>query len=178
MSYDPYAPRDWHKAFLGRERSEAERCPSFVEKISMSETDATVTEDVTEAVEEVSTPAVVARRMADLLVAGKDPDDYVPEDLRLHKGFKRELQKLITAGYVPADLMRAAVRAGRNTMFVQLLGEGLAAEDTDTKVSKLKLAQDTSKVIGADPEIGLNQPPGVQVNINLADVEDILKQMD
>jgi len=178
VPYDPYAPRDWHKAFLGRERSEAAR-PTFVENISMpEETNATVSAEVTEVVEEVSTPAVVARRMADLLVAGKDPDDYVPEDLRLHKGFKRELQKLITAGYVPADLMRAAVRAGRNTMFMQLLGEGLAAEDTDTKVSKLKLALDTSKVIGADPEIGLNQPPGVQVNINIEDVKDILEKMD
>ena len=176
MSYDPYAPRDWHKAFLGREKAAAER-PKFVEKISMPE-DPNVTEEVSEATEEVSTPAVVARRMADLLVAGKDPDDYVPEDLRLHKGFKRELQKLITAGYVPADLMRAAVRAGRNTMFVQLLGEGLTAQDTDEKVSKLKLALDTSKVIGADPEIGLNQPPGVQVNINIEDVKDILEKMD
>lgn len=130
--------------------------------------------------EEISTPQLVARRVADLMADGKSLQEAqtdVPEMLRLSKDLAAQVKKIIAMGHVPADITRAAVRAVRNRVMIDAFQESLTEENPEQKNSQRKIALEASKIIGADPEIGLNQPPAVQVQINIEDISDLLQKV-
>lgn len=131
--------------------------------------------------DEISTPAIVARRVADLMVDGKtlaEAQEDVPDMLRLSKDLSAQVKRVIAMGHVPADILRASVRAVRNKVMFDSFQDSLVETNADLKNAQRKLALEASKVIGADPEIGLNQPPQVAVQINIEDISDLIRQVD
>lgn len=137
--------------------------------------------EVTSLKDEISTPQLVARRVADLMVDGKslaEAQEKIPDMLRMNKELAARVNKIIGMGYLPADMTRAAVRAIRVKTMVDAFEESLTEVNEDIKDKKRKTALDASKMVGSDPEIGLNQPPQVAVQINIEDISDLIRQVD
>lgn len=124
-----------------------------------------------------SVKAVVAKRVTELI---KQNPDLTPKTA-LHllgqeiplNSIVENMRALIKNALLDADKQRAALRAGRFQAFMDLLVAGLGGD-----LKALKLAAEFSKQIGADPEIGLSQPPLQQVNIEIKAIESLLGSIE
>lgn len=131
--------------------------------------------------DEISTPQLVARRVADLMVDGKslaEAQEDIPDMLKMSKDLASQVKKVIAMGHIPADILRAGVRAVRNKVMLDSFQESLIEQNADLKNAQRKIALEASKIIGADPEIGLNQPPQVAIQINIEDISDLMSKVD
>jgi len=137
---------------------------------------ATVTKVETEA-KEVTSDAL-AKQVVDLLANKELSITQIAEHVGVNPkaltrpDMKARIHNLLTEGYVIADVQRAAVRAGRFKIFMDMMEDGLKQGD----VASLKVALEASKQIGMDPEIGLSQAPQQVVNIDLGPLTEILKK--
>lgn len=123
--------------------------------------------------------AVIAKRVVDLIQEGKDPKTALtevglPPNALEKPDMKQRIQALLARAYLPAEFQRAALRAGRMDIFMDMMEKGLKIGDT----GMLKIALEASKQIGMDPEVGLNQPPQQIVNVDLAPLRDLLSKTE
>jgi len=127
--------------------------------------------------EKMSSPQVVARDMAELLLDGKDPEKLIPEPLRKNAVAIEKMKQIISDGYAPPDIVRAMIRAGDNQGYLDTLLAAQAAEDPMVKAKLYDTATKISKNIRQDPEIGLTAAPKAMVNIDIGSIADILDKV-
>lgn len=119
---------------------------------------------------------VVAKRFLDLIQMGEKPS-YAAKKLGIpkldkkfmnQKEFRDAVKDLIETDTLPAAVRRMMVRAGANRIFMDNIKKG----------GDPKLAIDAAKLIGADPEVGLNQPTLIGVPIDMGALAGMLSQLD
>lgn len=122
----------------------------------------------------------MAKRFTELITQGYKPHEaakLIGSTMRGLVGndqFKKQVQQLIeTASLVP-EMRKEMIRSGLNHIFISNINN----PDKESQ----KLAIEAAKVIGADPEVGLNAPPqgtGIQINLNtLGNVLDKVEIID
>ncbi len=84
--------------------------------------------------------------------------------------FKRQVQQLIETASLSADLRKEMLRAGLNRIFM----ENVSNPDKESQ----KLAIEAAKVIGSDPDVGLNAQPQAGIQINLNTLSTVLDKID
>lgn len=122
-----------------------------------------------------NTPATEVRvkRFLDLIAIGNRPCRAAErtgvtnlKKFMSSKEFRDEVRDLIETDNLPAGVRRAMVQAGLNRIFM------------DNYKKEPKIALEASKQIGADPEVGLNQPQLVGVPIDMGAIGQILAQFE
>lgn len=122
-----------------------------------------------------NTPATEVRvkRFLDLIAIGNRPCRAAErtgvtnlKKFMSSKEFRDEVKDLIETDNLPAGVRRAMVQAGLNRIFM------------DNYKKEPKIALEASKQIGADPEVGLNQPQLVGVPIDMGAIGQILAQFE
>jgi hypothetical protein len=116
----------------------------------------------------------VAKRLVDLVNAGKTPEaaaERMGIDIRRNAQLHKAMQELmVEAGGVPPHVQRELVRAARLKTMVDF------ANSTDEGQRGLSLR--AANQIASDPDVGLNQPPQVNVTVDVGRLEEVFKHLD
>lgn len=125
----------------------------------------------------VDVPASIARDLQALVNDGKTPAEAAKERGIQWGGLSKATRTIVTEllkGYqMPADMTREVIRAARN----QVMIEGITATGED-ELARKKLMLEAAKQASMDPDIGLNQPPQVAVNIDMRTVQELAKNLE
>jgi hypothetical protein len=116
----------------------------------------------------------IAQKMVDLVKAGKTPEQAARRmgvSLTRNEKLRKAMAELmVEAGGVPPHVQRELVRAARLKTMVDF-----ADSPDETKRSlSLRAARD----IGSDPDVGLNQPPQIQVTVDMGRLEEVFKHLN
>jgi len=119
----------------------------------------------------------IVNDLSSAVQAGKTVEQAAEErgiDLQKYSApVRRTVLELLAANYMPPDMVREIIRAGRN----KLILEGVTATGEE-ELARKRLALEAMKQAASDPEIGLNQPPQTTINIDMRDVVDLAKNLD
>lgn len=86
---------------------------------------------------------------------------------------RRAVFELLAANYMPPNMVREVIRAGRN----KLILEGVNATGEE-ELARKRLALEAMKQAASDPEVGLNQPPQTTINIDMREVVELAKNLE
>ena len=108
----------------------------------------------------------LAKRFMDLCGQGYKPHEAAKLVGSTMKGlvgndqFKRQVQQLIQTASLTPEMRKEMIRSGLNHIFISNINN----PDKESQ----KLAIEAAKVIGSDPDVGLNAAPqaGIQINLN------------
>ena len=148
---------------------------------------ARVNAEISNDIPENTVTDITAHRILDLITTKDLTPTQAATELGMTRAgvgqpaLRKRLKELIEESYVAADIQRAALRAGRFKMFMEALDAGITLDEQGNRVldtGALKIAAEVSKQIGADPEIGLNQPPTQVVNIDLGNLAGLLENLE
>ena len=130
-----------------------------------------------ESITVVDVPASIAKDLQALVNNGKTPAEAAKERGiqwgTLSKATRTIVTELLKGYQMPADMTREVIRAARN----QVMIEGITATGED-ELARKKLMLEAAKQAAMDPDIGLNQPPQVAVNIDMRTVTELAKNLD
>src|SRR4051812_19075577 len=129
-------------------------------------------------------PKEIVKRFVDLVEAGSSPEVAakimgLDESLVKNKELKDQFQELLLEASFPPEVQRAIVRASRIKILAETMSEGMGRKDEKGNaipmdVGLIKLALEANKQIASDPEVALQQPPQVSVNIGFEKSRDLL----
>jgi len=115
-----------------------------------------------------------AQKLVDLIKAGHTPNaaarqlGYSWKALKSRPEVVEAIQGLLAAYTLPPHIDKELVRAARRKVLVENLGNS----DVDSQ----KLVLDATKQIASDPDVGLNAPPQILVNVDLRHIDEVLEK--
>lgn len=119
----------------------------------------------------------IVNELSPAVQAGKTVDQAAADlgiDLKKYSApTRRVVFELLAANYMPPDMVREVIRAGRNKIIL----EGINAGGED-ELARKRLALEAMKQAASDPEVGLNQPPQTTINIDMREVVDLAKKLE
>ena len=94
---------------------------------------------------------------------------HTMKGLMSNESFTKQVQSLIDTATLPPDVRKAMIRSGLNAIFMQNINQ----PDKESQ----KLAIEAAKVIGSDPDVGLNAQPQAGIQINLNTLSSVLDKL-
>lgn len=120
-------------------------------------------------------PEVKVRKFAEALAEGLTPGKAAQrlgttlKQLKSRSDMCKAIEELIDVAHVKPEIKKEVIRAGLFKTFV----EGITSDDKDAR----KIALEASKQMATDPDIGLDRTSDVSINVNLGELEDVLKDI-
>ncbi len=117
----------------------------------------------------------LAKKFLDLCGQGYTPGEAAKTIGSSLKGlvgndqFKKQVQSLIQTASLAPELRKEMIRAGLNQIFITNINQ----PDKESQ----KLAIEAAKVIGSDPDVGLNAQPQAGISINLNTLGNVLDKV-
>lgn len=140
-----------------------------------------VTEKINDYVVTPEISTSLARRATDLIAAGMKPREAarvagVPEPMLRNPAVLEVLARCQDAALFTAEVQRQILRSSTFQTWAELAAKGHQQLSETGETDVLMAALKYNEALRKDPEIGLNAPPTVHVNLDMKPVQGLIEE--